>query len=526
MSGVDVVLLQILPGKDRMQFGMSSRGPQDGSFSYYGLAKLGASMAHMDPRTKGRAMCEIFGAYGWEEGITTMKWLADHMLVRGINVFVPHAFTENQFPDPDCPPHFYARGFNPQYRYVNKVFEYMNRVCHLLSGGKPVIKKGILYHAEMEWRGRSAYFHNIGRELYRKQVDYDVIDLEHLLEAEISDGKIRVGLLELDTLLIPFADRYPKELKEVIQQCQAAGVQVIQVIDELPNGSRCGNNWFFPWNQEGELLAGCQQVTIEEIGRLLKSEVTFAETEGDLSWLRYYHYVMEDGRHAYMLFNESMAGKIQGRVKLPAVDGLLRYDAVENVLYDVAYDPERGMELMLWPGEAAMFVSGASGEIASDMRDAVAEDDGVNAEACGGRNDDDWMVYDGEVRIFGASYQNMEDFGELTCVPASELACAEEKLIDFSGILRYELTIDAPNGLTMLDLGECKDAAEVWINGESAGVRIGYPYRFDVSKGSVCGVNQIRVEVATTLVNMQCDYFSRHGLLEPEGLRGPVRVKI
>ena len=56
-----------------------------------------------------------------------------------------------------------------------------------------------------------------------------------------------------------------------------------------------------------------------------------------------------------------------------------------------------------------------------------------------------------------------------------------------------------------LDLGDCKDAAQVWINGRSAGVRIGYPYRFDVSQGSRCGENHIRIEVATTLVNIECD---------------------
>ncbi|MFR6327621.1 MAG: hypothetical protein ACLUOI_01455 [Eisenbergiella sp.] len=55
-------------------------------------------------------MCEIFGNYGWAEGAQTMKWLTDFMLVRGINVFVPHAFSPKDFPDPDCPPHFYAHG--------------------------------------------------------------------------------------------------------------------------------------------------------------------------------------------------------------------------------------------------------------------------------------------------------------------------------------------------------------------------------------------------------------------------------
>ena len=93
---------------------------------------------------------------------------------------------------------------------------------------------------------------------------------------------------------------------------------------------------------------------------------------------------------------------------------------------------------------------------------------------------------------------------------------------EFAGILRYEFTVTAENGLKLLDLGECKDAAQVWVNGKEAGTRIGYPYIFDISGQSICGENHVCIEVATTLIGMECDYFSKHTVLEPEGLRGPV----
>jgi hypothetical protein len=77
-------------------------GETDSEFFHYGLAKLGVSLAHLDPKKQGRTMCEVYGAYGWTEGLKLMKWLTDHMLVRGVNYFVPHAFTQKAFPDPDC----------------------------------------------------------------------------------------------------------------------------------------------------------------------------------------------------------------------------------------------------------------------------------------------------------------------------------------------------------------------------------------------------------------------------------------
>ena len=65
MSGIDIVLHAVMPGMDAMVHSSScSSGYVIGDYSHYVLAKLGASLAHIEPRMKGRAMCEVFGAYG------------------------------------------------------------------------------------------------------------------------------------------------------------------------------------------------------------------------------------------------------------------------------------------------------------------------------------------------------------------------------------------------------------------------------------------------------------------------------
>ena len=116
MAGVDIVINQLVPGMDQ---GLHSygRGVWDMAFFNYMLPKLGSSAAHLDPKKQGRCMAEVFGAFGWHEGLREMKWIADHFLVRGVNYFVPHAFSMGAFPDGDCPPHFYAHGNNPQFRH-------------------------------------------------------------------------------------------------------------------------------------------------------------------------------------------------------------------------------------------------------------------------------------------------------------------------------------------------------------------------------------------------------------------------
>lgn len=265
----------------------------------------------------------------------------------------------------------------------------------------------------------------------------------------------------------------------------------------------------FPHDQTGELLEDCQRIPLSEVSDYFESELNFKAKKGDPSWLRYYHYKMEDGRHAYMLFNESMAGEICGWMQFPWAEELIQYDGVKNELYEVSYDLEKGMEVILFPGESTIFLTGGK-DLEKVDRPVIEQE---------------WNDFKGPVQILAAGYENQEVFQEVMIEEVDDLHSAEERLETFAGIIRYELIIDAPSGLKQIDLGICKDAAEMWVNGTFAGVRIGYPYSFDVSKESICGKNHVRIEVATTLANKICDSFSKNNVLEPEGLSGPVRYR-
>lgn len=52
------------------------------------------------------------------------------------------------------------------------------------------------------------------------------------------------------------------------------------------------------------------------------------------------------------------------------------------------------------------------------------------------------------------------------------------------------------NSVTLLDLGNVADIAEVRINGESAGVVWKPPFRLDVSRWLRAGKNELEVRVA------------------------------
>lgn len=220
IASVDVVLHQIKPLENN-GFHMAKHlepGYSDSTFFNYTLMKLASSSAHIDENKQGRALCEIFGAYGWGESMSEMIYLANHALVRGINHFIPHAFT-SEFDNKDCPPHFYAGGLNPSNNSYGLLFDYMNRVSGLFSGGKTMIEVAILYHAQTEWSGGEFDVCDVvAKELMQNQIDFDFIDFDSLLQGQYRDGGIAVHDNFYKILIVPYFELLPQQYKKILNR--------------------------------------------------------------------------------------------------------------------------------------------------------------------------------------------------------------------------------------------------------------------------------------------------------------------
>lgn len=107
-------------------------------------------------------------------------------------------------------------------------------------------------------------------------------------------------------------------------------------------------------------------------------------------------------------------------------------------------------------------------------------------------------------------------------------AAVPGKLPDFSGTLRYETEFELRpvfHEKTYLDMGEAYEIAEVWMNGDHAGIRINPPYLLDISDLIVEGTNTLMIDVTNTLAKSAGNNtFDRAMPQEPSGLIGPVRI--
>ncbi len=127
---------------------------------------------------------------------------------------------------------------------------------------------------------------------------------------------------------------------------------------------------------------------------------------------------------------------------------------------------------------------------------------------------------------------------EVRSAPVFTLDSAHAKLgswIDnglpyYSGTAAYETEFDIPAGhigrRLILDCGEVGVAAEVRLNGASAGERVWLPFRFDITKLARPGRNKLTILVTNTMENERAvvDRAGKLPRLRHSGLIGPVRV--
>lgn len=513
MSGLDVVLWQIVPGFDELSFRTTS-GETDSEFFHYGLAKLGASLAHIDPKKQGRTMCEVYGAYGWTEGLKLMKWITDHMLVRGVNYFVPHSFTQRAYPDPDCPPHLYAGGKNPQYRYYKHLNRYMNRISHLLSGGRHVATAAVLYHAEAEWSGEAMYFHKPVKELMRRQIDCDVLPIDVLLDtAAVVDSKLRVHREDYECLIVPFAEALPAAMLRRLVEFADQGMPV-RFVDGLPHRSSEGRDVSaeLTWLAEHR---NAKRVALNELAQSLMAEGYYDVRASRYEpYLRSYHYV-HDGLDVFMFFNEHPHQIVSAKVTLPVQGDAYAYDAFRHRLNALNAHAEKGsltVQLALHPYESIVVLHGADLQDDAERRISAAENEiELNGE---------WSVAIAE----SERYPRFTSWGTLTALTNMS---APAYLPRFSGTFRYETEFEwneAAGAAVLLDLGEVYETAEAWINGEPAGVRICPPYHLEIHGLVKKGINKLAIEVTNTLAKEQHDFLSAFAQQEPSGLIGPVKL--
>lgn len=487
MPGIDIVMHQVMPGFIDYEHTGTGAHLFDADFYAYILGKLASSAAHTYPQFDGKALCEVTIGYGWAEGSNLVKWLFDYLLVRGTNFFVPGA-QRPVFPDNVHAPHFGAQGGKePQFKAFKKIIGYANKVSGLLSYGAHVANACILYHAQAEWMCGEDYELNekAAKNLYEHHIDFDLLSEDLLDNIQVEDGKLTVNGASFDCLVVPYAKYLPGGILDSLTLLKGKGADVV-----FTNG--------LPVNCKAEF----NSVATEKLYTYFYDKnYTDVGIEG-AKYLRHYHYV-KDGKDIYMFFNESTTETFNGYIKTGKSGNCNLYDYLNEEYFRLSASD--GFTLKLEPYSSAIVI--------------YEEDKGFES----------YIDYDS---LEKAPLNTVFDVTLKNCVTDQVLSLQTDgkKSIssvypDFSGHIEYECAFAAEKSekayLEIENVGEC---AEVFLNGESCGLRVCKPFRYDLTGKIKEGQNSLKILVSTTLANGLQDPVSMYVPLSPTGISGKINI--
>ncbi len=524
MAGVDNIGYQIMPGNDvaTRHTGFSDLPPD---FYHYQVGKLGSSAAAIDPLKKGRLMCESFGAYGWRLGVRDMKWIVDYHIAQGINYFVPHAFSMAEYPDNDCPPHFYARGNNPQFTYFCELMKYTDRLANLFSGGCNVPQVAVLYEAESDWAGDVMPGYMISKELLSHQIDFEFVPADVFADKEyygckIEDGKLLVNGRSMKALIVPECEYISETAATFIAQNKDLSVIFVNA---LPTG--------IAEKDDDKLLAAVtgagRVVELSELAAELNNEGIADDLvfEGGNDNLRQYHY-LKDGRDIYFLMNVSSADTVSGDVRLSRAKGSENNDSKSDTttsaecygIYDAMADVTTKLELNgdklhveIRPYESMVVISDPENAI-----DAVEE---TELSECIKLD-----TFDLELRQIGTAEPEVaKDF---------KLQPVSNVYRDFSGeiIYRTEFELSKVPEKAELTAEYVFECMTVVVNDKEVCKKITPPYEVKIpGEYLTSGSNKLEIRVSTTALrdsNTKPGIFGKERcVIEPTGMFGEVRIR-
>ncbi len=470
IPGQDIVWRSVVPGKTALESEQS----------------MNAKSASSAARNWGRRLVlnECFGAYGMQFKADEMKWLSDWLLVRGINRLSPHAFYYSIEG-----PRFYERppdvGPNNLWWDHYQLFaDYIARLSWVNVDNEQVCD--IAIYSEYNNYGQLS-----SKVLFQNQIDFNYID-ETIRDATdfnnkstFENSKVKIGPQDYSTIIIDGLSVISNNGLDFLKKCSDRGIHIIlhseTDISELKNK-----------RISYELCTTEDEFEAYVLKTVERDLIPSSKQEG----LRGAH-VVKGGIDFYLCVNE-VEDEIACDLSLPVVGKAEYWNAEDGSISDCPVYYEDGtritVPLKLLPGQSIVIAVDRKIKPVISPRKVEVELEYVI--------DGNWIVLTPKriERLDGPTYWT--DF---------------EEYRNYSGMMLYTIKFNVDKNLLekelILDLGDVKDFATVYLNQEKLGTRLWKPFLFKVLPGMLNeGENTLDIEVTNSLANGFGDTWLPSGL--------------
>jgi hypothetical protein len=451
--GQDMVWRWVVPGQPSALEGPHSVAP-----------RAAASAAILGRRR--HSATEPLGAYGWRLTFDEAKWLLDWHLVRGNNLFFPHAFFYSirgrraYESEPDLGVH------NIWWPYFGVIGNYVRRLCWMLTDGEEICDVAVLADANnLPWTA--------SKILTQHQIGFVFVDPEALGTAHLKGNALLVAGRRFRVIVVDPPGSSTLVAEDILKNMQQAGALVIS-----------------SWDRD-------------DLPARIHAHIGYDLCMPHAPDLRVLHY-RKAGMDFYLLVNEG-EHTIEGPLSLAAIGGLELWDPLNGstrpwparVVNDRTHtwlrlERRQGLVLVLNPAAAP------------DPTIPLPPLPGVVIQKLEGP----WAVRDTS--------------GSSVTVPCPGDWARTEGWETYTGTLIFCTDFTwggAVDRGVFLDLGQVGDIAAAFLNGEDLGVRAWSPYLFEVQNSLRKGVNHVEVHITNSMAN------AYEGLQMPSGLLGPISLR-
>ncbi len=501
MPGQDVVWRQVIPENPKPVMG-----------------KVTSSAAHI--YGKPNAAMEVYGAYGWELTSSEMKWLADWLLVRGVDTHILHGTYyslegDNKY---ERPPDV-CMG-SPWWRHFRLFSDYVSRLAALVRAGRHVADIAVFDQCNHTDE-------RVPFMLLEMQRDYDFLESRVLTgSAHISNGTIALHGEQYRVLVLPHVKRISVEAMRAIAEFTAGGGKVLAVESVPSLAAEYGSDaevralsahiWG-PSNTNARIVTADRRSIAAALDDWLEPDIRVSPA---CPHLRYLHRRIQDD-DIYLLVNESVTEAV-------AINAFFRDDRIPEFWDAETGERRRPSGLSRDEGGVSLplylepYQSVVAAFCSSLTHLNIDSGDGYLASAD--------RVDDGSAPL--SPLPRPLDLSTEWAVPDHKWELGQlvswtehPDLRYYSGTCRYVRAIHLPEeycegtvGL-MLKLGSVRESAELWVNGQLVGVKMWPPFSFDLTGRLKPGSNSLEARVTNTPANE----YDRKEM--PSGLLGPVLLE-
>ncbi len=527
MAGIDNIGGQVMIGGQDAMRHLQPAAQDEAGFYHYLLGKLGASHAAIDPKKMGRCMCENFGAYGWQFGMKDFKYMMDHFMVRGVNRFVPHAFSPKAFPDPDCPPHFYGHGHNPSFEAFGQLMAYSNRVCHLIDGGVSHPDIALLYNAESKWAGNGQSNIEAARRLSQAQVDFhvipsDVFNGDNTYDMDWDGNHLIINGISYSGLVISPCDYLAPEVVAFIKMAGQSDFPIF-VIDTYPK------------EVEMDIVHTDYDRLIEDIRKNISCQISLENQDSKFISYHYEERGQEESEmtHYYLFHNEDPGQAFDQWIHIRGQGKPFIYRPWENKSEDIEFEVTgQGLRVrcMMNPLELAILCVDRSENVQEYVNNPRGSKGPGKYRLCQEIQTMKVKLYDAfAYHKAGGRLEGLDLIGET--ILESPYTGIQHIYKDFSGYIRYETQIELEKDKAYrISIEDLSDSVEVFVDRLSLGIQVAPPFNFDfVHEGEGVSI-KLSFMVATKLERLlkskghDIKSMSPYRPLSPTGILGKVTL--